>query len=305
MISKIFVSIASYRDPDLINTVKSCYENAKNRDEIFFSIFSQAEDWEHPDLSFVPSSQIDYKNCHWSVTKGTCWARKATSENIIAEYFLQIDSHSRFIKNWDESIVNSYKKSQTYWGDEIILTNYPDSYEIDWSANPPIDIYTSNLSNDLWSLRPFWDTKSKMVQAEWYKTINKNFGDEIYFISANSLFTTSDIMKKIPYDENLYFTGEEPSLAIRAYTRSIKIISPAIKYMYTNFNRDNGRRKFHWIDDPEWWKLNKASYIRLSKIMTGDKEFGIYGIDSLDLFDEYQQKAGINLIEKKDEIASI
>ena len=144
-----------------------------------------------------------------------------------------------------------------------------------------------------------------MIQAEWYKTKNTEFGDEIYFVSANSLFTTSEIMNRIPYDEQIYFTGEEPSLAIRAYTRSIKIISPSIKYMYTNFNRDNGKRSFHWSDDPEWWKLNRNSYIRLAEIMTGNKDFGIYGIDSVELFKEYQNKTGINLFEKKDEILSI
>ena len=28
--NKIFISIASYRDPDLINTVLDCYKNASN-----------------------------------------------------------------------------------------------------------------------------------------------------------------------------------------------------------------------------------------------------------------------------------
>jgi hypothetical protein len=94
----IFLSIASYRDPDLINTVKSAYENAKNKESLFFSVFSQAENEEHPDLSFIPESQIRYSKTHWSESKGACWARSRSTNNLKEKYFLQIDSHSRFKK---------------------------------------------------------------------------------------------------------------------------------------------------------------------------------------------------------------
>ncbi|MEI7674866.1 MAG: GlcNAc-transferase family protein [bacterium] len=291
----IFVSIASYRDPDLINTVKSCYSNALNKDDLFFSIFSQAEDLEHSDLSFIPESQIRYLKSSWQESLGACWAREKATQDIIGNYFLQIDSHSRFVKNWDKLIIDNFLNAQNFWGNRIILTSYPDPFELNEDGSDKLIDYPT-----LKKLQAFWDEGSKMIQSnsQWPDVVDINNGDEIYFLSANCLFSTSEIIKEIPYDKLLYFTGEEPSLAIRAYTRGIRLISPVVKFMYTNYNRPNSKRTLHWEDHSSWWELNKCSYERLQLIMTGDLTLGDYGIKSQLLFDQYQKITGINLLEK-------
>jgi len=291
----IFVSIASYRDPDLINTVKSCYENAKNKHLLYFSIFSQAEDNEHVNLSFIPENQIRYIRTHWSESKGACWARSISTDNLIGKYFLQIDSHSRFKNNWDELIINNYIDAQKFWGNKIIITSYPDPFELNEDGTDSLIEYHS-----LKKLKAFWHEESKMIQSSpnWEDVVDIVNGDEIFFLSANCYFSLIDIVKEIPYDELLYFTGEEPSLALRAYTRGVRLISPVVKFMYTNYNRPNSNRKLHWEDHSEWWKLNQDSYKRLSLIMTGDQSLGEYGIKSPLLFEQYQKIVGINLLEK-------
>ena len=291
----IFVSIASYRDPDLLNTVKSCYENATNKNMLFFSIFSQAEDSEHPDLSFIPDDQIRYIKTNWSESKGACWARSKSTSNLKGKYFLQIDSHSRFKSNWDELIINNYKNAQKFWGNRIIITSYPDPFELNSDGTAKLIDYPL-----LRKLNAFWDEKSKMIQADpdWGDVVDTINGDEIFFLSANCYFSSTEIVKELPYDELLYFTGEEPSLALRAYTRGIRLISPVVKFMHTNYNRPNSKRKLHWEDHDEWWSLNQESYKRLSLIMTGDESLGEYGIKSPLLFEQYQKIVGINLLEK-------
>lgn len=291
----IFVSIASYRDPDLLNTVSSCYYNAKNKENIFFSIFSQAEDEEHPDLSFIPDSQIKYTKVHWSESRGACWARYYSTQEIRGKYFLQIDSHSRFKSNWDSLIVDNFISAQKFWGNRIILTGYPDPFELNSDGTDKLVDYTTFKK-----LSAIWHEQSKMLQADsqWPDVVDVVNGDEIYFLSANCYFSTSEIVKELPYDKLLYFTGEEPSLAIRAYTRGIRLVSPVVKFMYTNYNRPNSNRRLHWEDHEEWWKLNQESYNRLSLIMKGSLELGEYGIKSPLLFEQYQKIVGINLLEK-------
>ena len=291
----IFISIASYRDPDLVNTVKSCYNNAQNKKLLFFSVFSQAEYSEHADLSFIPQSQIRYLKTHWSESKGACWARSISTNNLKGKYFLQIDSHSRFKNNWDELIINNYKNAQKFWGNRIIITSYPDPFELNDDETDRLVDYPL-----LKKLNTYWHEESKMIQADpnWGNVSDTLNGDEIFFLSANCYFSLIDIVDQIPYDELLYFTGEEPSLAIRAYTRGIRLISPVVKFMYTNYNRPNSKRKLHWEDHDVWWKLNQDSYKRLSLIMTGDKSLGKYGIESPLLFEQYQKIVGINLLEK-------
>jgi hypothetical protein len=294
---KIFVSIASYRDPDLVNTIKNCYDNAYNKEELFFSIVSQAEDDEHPDLSFIPESQINYIKFHWKESKGACWAREIASRNVTGKFFFQIDSHSRFKDNWDVLLKNSYKDCQSKWGNMIVLSNYPDSYKINWETKEDV----LGEFDNFFKLRAEWNQDARMVVPIWEACEPIDFGHEVFFVSANNLFCLSEIIKQVPYDGDLYFTGEEPSLALRFYTRGIKLINPPIRYMYTNYDRENGKRNLHWGDNKDdWWKLNQLSYQKLAKIMTGDLTLGKYGIGSLDLFKEYQQKTGIFLEDKFD-----
>ena len=46
--NKIFISIASYRDPELIPTIENCIANAKNPRNLVFGISRQF----HPDDKF-------------------------------------------------------------------------------------------------------------------------------------------------------------------------------------------------------------------------------------------------------------
>ena len=298
----IFISIASYRDPDLVSTVSDCFSKAVSKDKLFFSVVSQAEDDEHPDLSFIPTNQLRYTKMHWSEARGACFARSISSQDINTQFFLQIDSHSRFKPSWDFTIVGSYLNVSKYWGKEIILTNYPDPFEIGEDGCVKLIDY-----KDLRKLDAYWDDGSKMVQAwyDWPNTVNDKVGDEVYFLSGNSFFCPSVVMEKVPYDKELYFTGEEPSMALRAYTRGIKLISPVVKYMYTNYNRENPPRRLHWKDHPDWWNLNKSSYQRLAKIMTGDTSLGVWGIGSVELFKKYQERSGVYLEDKYEVISSI
>jgi hypothetical protein len=298
-IETIFISIASYRDPDLINTIKSAWDNAKSKESLFFSVVSQAKDDEHPDLSFIPGNQINYMKFDWNESKGACWAREIASRDVHGTFFFQIDSHSRFRNEWDLILKNSYKECQSKWGNLIVLSNYPDSYTVDWDNNKDV----LGEFGDFYRLRAEWDEEARMVVPRWESCEPVEFGHEVFFVSANNLFCLLSIIKEIPYDRDLYFTGEEPSLALRFYTRGIKIINPPVRYMYTNYDRENGKRNFHWVDKrDDWWKLNQLSYQKLARILTGDLTLGRYGIGSVDLFKEYQEKTGIFLEDKFDTI---
>lgn len=293
--SSVFISIASYRDPDVVNTVRSCYDNATSKDDLFFSVFSQASEDEHPNLSFIPSNQLRLTKVDWSESLGACWAREIATKDINRKYFLQIDSHSRFLPGWDQLIIGNYERAQSFWGSRVILTNYPDPFEIDWLQPVPMDSLRGEPN--LKSLKAVWHEPSKMIQAEanWPDVIDTVNGDEHFFFSANSVFCDSDLMREIPYDKELYFTGEEPSMALRAYTRGMRLVSPAVKYMFTNYNRENSKRPLHWENHAEWWGLNKSSYKRLEQIMKGNKDLGVYGIGSESLYRQYQKLIEVDL----------
>ena len=74
---KIFIQIASYRDPQLIPTIKSALENAKKPDNLVFGIARQF----HPDDKFDDLSEYSgderfrVLDIPYNESKGACWAR--------------------------------------------------------------------------------------------------------------------------------------------------------------------------------------------------------------------------------------
>jgi hypothetical protein len=297
----ILISIASYRDPDLENTVRSAYYNADYRDRIFFSIVSQADGYEHPNLSFIPKSQIRYIKYHFTESKGACWAREIASRDIDSDYFLQIDSHSRFIDGWDKVVVENYIKCKEYWNSAIAFTMHPKGFKRNHETGEE-NFY--GFGDKPMKGAMGWKDEDTMPQPFWYECDYFEYGYEAYFLCANSLFCESEIIKAIPYDKELYFIGEEPTLALRFYTRGVKLINPSFHYMWHayNDNYDSDKRSLHWQDNSKWGDLNKKSYFRAAKILSGEKSLGVYGIGSYELYEQFQERSNISLEDKHDHI---
>lgn len=298
----IDISIASYRDPELLPTIRSAWDNSSDPSSLHFTVISQAEDDEHPDLSFIPSSQLTYHKFHWSESKGACWAREIGSRNLTGTFFLQIDSHSRFRLGWDKAVIESYLASYAHYG-RIVFTTYPEGYKVTDDGQDEF-----HYRDEILKIVPVWNEGEQMVGPSFENATSNPYGDEIYYLSANSLFCFKEIIEEMPYDSLLYFYGEEPSLGLRFYTRGIKLINTPVNFMFheykASWNSDTPKRKLHWEDDPDWYKLNYQSYERLARIMTGDTTFGVYGIGDYDLYLDWINKTGVELRDKYDAIMS-
>ena len=109
----IFVQIASYRDPDLLNTLKDILDNAKTPKNLRFGIaWQHSEEDEWDDLSeYMDDDRFRILNIPHEESMGACWARNLLQQLYSGEtYTLQIDSHTRFIKNWDYELKKEYKR---------------------------------------------------------------------------------------------------------------------------------------------------------------------------------------------------
>lgn len=109
--SKIFIQIASYRDPQLLTTIRNCIETAKYPKKLVFCIA-----WQH-DINDEWDNLDEYKNdkrfkildIDYKKSKGACWARNQIQQYYNQEqYTLQLDSHHEFVKNWDEQLIEMY-----------------------------------------------------------------------------------------------------------------------------------------------------------------------------------------------------
>jgi len=165
--NKIFVQIASYRDPELLNTIRDCLAKAKYPKNLTFGICWQRDEKET--LSeFATDKRFRVLDVPFADSKGACWARHSIQQLYKNEdYTLQLDSHHRFVQDWDVKCIDTLKKLQEVGYKKPLLTGYIPSY------NPTND--PAERVQEPWKM-DFIDLRLK----EWY-----SFYLHLYLIGKN------------------------------------------------------------------------------------------------------------------------
>lgn len=290
---KIFVSIASYRDKDLGNTIKDAYEKAKFPKNLFFSIVSHESKEEAIDLSWLDPSQYKYVQMHHSKATGVCSGRALANSLMTEEYrfFMQTDSHTRFIGYWDYWAMKDYNTFSKYWGEDYIHSKYPLAFIFDWdNGGKKIDL--QNYKHYM-TIYPGWSEEENIYMMHQQPLRDTKKGERVYGFAGNFSFGSTKAMMQIPYDPDLYFLGEEISLGARAFCKGINIVSLPSNVAFTNYNRENIKNGHHW-DDHDWQKLDIKSRLRLMDLFSL-KDLGEYGITDAEKFEQFQKESNTQL----------
>jgi len=291
---KIFVQIASYRDPELENTIKSMIDNAKRPNNLRIGICRQY----HPEDGF--DTLNDYRkdkrfrilDVIYSESKGVCWARNQVQQLYGGEeYTMQIDSHMRFEKNWDDEFIKMIKQLQKKGFEKPLLTGYVSSF------NPEND--PAERIKEPWRMVfdrfipegavfflpetiPGWEKLKEPVTSRFY--------------SAHFAFTLGKFSVEVQHDPEFYFHGEEISIAARAYTHGYDLFHPHKTLVWHEYTR-KGRTK-QWDDDKDWVLRNNVSHSKNRKLfgMDGelsDTDFGVYGFGTERTLKDYEIYSGL------------
>jgi len=293
--SKIFIQIASYRDPQLIPTIEDAMLKAKNPKNLVFSIARQF----HPDDKFddlsVYNDHPNFRilNIPYTDSEGVCWARNLTQQLYDGEeYTLQIDSHMRFEKHWDVEMIKMIKQLQKKGYKKPLLTGYVSSFDPD---NEPAGrvMIPWRMGFDrfipegavffLPETIPNWEKLTEPIPARFY--------------SAHFCFTLGEFSKEVQHDPHYYFHGEEISIGVRAYTHGYDLFHPHKVLIWHEYTR-KGRTK-QWDDNSAWVERNRLSHLRNRKLFSMDgevyneEEFGIYGFGKERSLRDYEKYAGL------------
>jgi hypothetical protein len=291
---KIFIQIASYRDPELIPTIKNCLLNAKNPESLVFGICRQYHiDDKFDDLSeYENDERFRIVDVPYLDAKGVCWARNMVQQLYDGEdYTLQIDSHMRFEKNWDETLINMVVDLQKKGHKKPLLTGYVSSYnpqnDPEGRVNVPWRMAFDRFIPEgavffLPETIPNWETLTEPITSRFY--------------SAHFCFTLGVFSKEVQHNPNFYFHGEEISIAVRAYTHGYDLFHPHKVVIWHEYTR-NGRTK-QWDDDKEWYKKNEKAHLlnRMLFGMDGIMQEGhddIYGFGKERTLKDYEKYAGL------------
>jgi hypothetical protein len=340
MKDKIFISIASFRDPLLMYTIVRCWDNAVYKKNLVFSVVDQSFPQEKLDLS-QPCfdgfrDQIHYQHYHPHESKGCCWARALAQKPFNDEkYYCQIDSHTGWETEWDLKFISAIEHLQQ-WHEKPLITGYPDPMSAidDDIINHPLPVShvpvcatpipgkyniralccgsgdTTFHEDGTVNYRGLIVDKFEDIPEHWkHYYICRSFQQEQPYIhgfafSANTVFTLGSFVREVPYDEKLFFHGEEPSLAIRAWTNGYNIFHmydyPTRHYYGRSYRDglmfwDEGTQAGH---KDKWWDLDELSHKRQTLIFTDELD-DIYGLGRARTLDQYISISGVDYKNKK------
>lgn len=257
----IFVSIASYRDKTCLATVKHLFKQAAFPSRIFVGICEQnstdtAESCVRDNFKFYTNvRRLSIPNTE---AKGPCYARYLCSTLYRGErWFLQIDSHTKFAKNWDVKAISNIRACPSK---KAILTSYPH----DMHANKIDEKSVPILCDSSWNSDGVPTFTASIKSAE---DVQKNSHFPVPFTSGGFLFAPGSIASEVPFDPNLahVFTGEEALYSARLWTSGYDFFTPKENIVFHYYYR-KGESRWH-EDVPAWREEQQQSLKRVRRLL--------------------------------------
>lgn len=254
--NSIFVSLGTYRDPYCPMTIKSLYANAQHPEKLFVGLFQQncfgpkcrtgvlaggkvedaGPDPNCYDLFCQSPEGIQSNACHTgqvrlfnvneSESLGPYMARYLGAKFYRGEqYYLQIDSHSEFVDQWDRKLIKMVEDAPA---EKPVISTYPPDSTQNWKNSIGFRMCDSEFAT---------------AQIEWQiirlgssMTFDHEIPDiPLYapFVAAGFFFTYGDFLAEVPFDPLLpwIFMGEEISMSARLWTSGYDIFSPTINVL--------------------------------------------------------------------------
>lgn len=293
--NSILVQIASYRDPQLLPTLKDCIEKAKYPENLVFSIawqHSPDDVWDNLD-GYKDDKRFKIIDIPYMEAQGVCWARHKLQQNYDGEkYTLQLDSHHRFAENWDDELIKMYKDLQDKGHPKPLITGYIPSYDPNNDPKGRVNV-PWKMQFDRFAPEGVVHTIPESIDN--FKELT--LPEPARFYSAHFAFTTGDFVKEVPHDPNFYFHGEEVSISVRAFTWGYDLFHPHKVLAWHEYTRRD--KKKHWDDSKNWNDKNISSYLRNRKLFQMDGEirdvdFGVYDFGKVRTLEDYEKYSGVS-----------
>lgn len=296
---KIYIQIASYRDPELLPTIADALDKAQYPKNLVFGIcwqHSPYDEWDNLD-PYIDDERFRIIDMDYRDAKGVPYARNLLNKGWDGEkYTMQLDSHHRFEKNWDTELIKMLEGLRKDGHKKPLLSSYIPSYD---PANDP-----DGRINEPWIMEfdrfapegPVHFLPNGMDASTNIFDMSKPVAAR--FISAHFIFADGEYCREVEYDPTFYFHGEEINLAVRSYMAGYDLFAPNKVLVWHEYTRD-GKSK-HWDDHNTWASIDRNSYKHGRELLGmepgGDVNKILTGVRSLE---EYEIYAGLQFSTKK------
>lgn len=292
----IFVQIASYRDPELKNTIRSLLKNADHPESLTVCIAWQHhsdDEWDNLD-EFGEDPRFIIIDMDAKESRGACWARHAIQQKYAGQkYTLQLDSHHRFAQHWDTACIVMLAVLEARGHAKPVLTAYVPPYDPeDDPAKRTQEIYKINF--DKFCSDGSILTRPGFVSKPWPK---EPFPARFY--SAHFTFAPGSFCTEVMHDPELYFTGEEITIMVRGFTKGYDFFHPNRLVAWHEYTRKN--RTKHWDDGSKWQQYDAVSKKRVRVLLgmeDGSIDFGEYGLGDVRSLSDFEAYSGVTFKTK-------
>ncbi len=267
----IFVSVASYRDPETPFTLRSIFERAAEPARVVVGVCYQVDEAEDEDCVSLAELRPEWRanvrtiRMAWREAKGPVWARHLIQRSLLAgeDYFLQLDSHTRLAPRWDVRLIAMLGRCGS---PKPVLTTYPLPYEGDGEAALP----SEESRPTLLCTRPAADAFGSDSMLRFRARLLSHrpaSPPPTAFWAAGFSFSSADLAREVPYDPHLpfLFFGEEISIAVRMWTRGWDLFAPDEHVVYHKWSRTY-RTTFWEVDGGA--ELRRSSQARVRRLLT-------------------------------------
>ena len=289
----IYVAISSYRDAECLATVRDCFAKADNKQRVFVGICEQNKEAKESCTAGleVDMSHVRLLELKHTQAKGPTYARYLCANMYGGEdYFLQIDSHSRFVQGWDSKLVGMLAKCPS---SKPVLTHYPHAYDADpKELKELLPVMCKSSWNDD-GLPTFEAILQPTAQAALRR---------VPFCAGGLLFAKGSLLRDVPMDPSLdyLFAGEEVLLSARLFTSAYDLFTPDENVLTHHYERHEGPR--FWQDLPNYRTKQKQA-IKRAKCLLGLEVPDLslidpYGMGNQRTLAEWWQFAGLDPTSK-------
>ena len=275
MSNTIFIQIASYRDPELVPTIECLIANASNPENLRFGICRQySPDDGFDDLSvYKRDERFRILDIEYQESRGACNARNRIQCELYRgeAWTLQVDSHMRAARNWDGTCISLLNHLVEQGHVKPLLTAYLPPYD---PKNDPAGRGTQPFVMEFDKFAP----NGVVLFKSAYCSLDAKVAPARFY-SAHFCFAPGSFAVEVRHNPDMYFHGEEISIAARAFTHGYDMFHPVGEvFMWHEYTRSHRRKQ--WDDDSSWHVKDAASHVLTRRL------FGMHlkdlPLDSLD-----------------------
>jgi hypothetical protein len=300
----ILIHLPSYRDPELVPTIKSALENAKYPKRIHFGIcrqFSEDDGFDNLD-EYRNDKRFKIMDVPYKDAKGLPWARAQINETLLTneDYICQLDSHHRFAKDWDETLIDMHKGLEAR-GFNPILAAYLPLYT---PFNDPQGRTMEPWQQQFACFYPHGTIFIRPGLLHGWKDMTEPPMSR--FLSGHFCFARSKWAKEIKHDPEIYFSGEELNLTVRSYTHGYDLFHPHKLVIWHSTMREERSGILKWDDDSKnginWWKKQEDARKRIRVLLRTEEDSNIdlsgYDLGTARSLRDYEKYAGFHFKTK-------